>query len=873
MRSKSHHNRRSLTAALVSTCAISAGLAATAPAALATGCGTKQVGGTINAPSLSIKLCKDYLVTSSLKINASGNVQIDKPILLAPGAGLTIDAKGKLTIDAPIGPAHANMHTSDARISDGRCLTPGGIDLNASAESIGKPVQAASGGTNADGDGCRGGSVRITATSGKASIWARVTGGNGGPGKSDLPGAAGTFGACHAAGLGKPQKMTGGWGGAGGSVYVYGEHGDLSAAASFYIYAGDGGAGGSVWNVAPPTPASDGGMGVSDKPGDGGPGGDALLFQASGSQPFGHPGAGGAPGDAMASAGDGGAPNCGGGDSYVNVAKTGQFGEGSYMPVRTRRANVTIHGGNAFGAPLTPPGYPLAGLLGGAGGDVEILGGTATAAAPKGIAAYLNRLQISNAGNGGPGGDGCSLTPQVGGNGGAGGMLQWFQGGADSISVDDATTSQIASSFNGNKGGDGGGYGHGGSPGATPGKNIPTTGSFNPGIAGNTCPATGTGTGGTGTPGSGTGSVNQTGYNLIPSGGHSAPVDGTPGPTSGDVLVALQGTDDVLAVNGSSGALDTSVGGGVLPLPSDFPTSDDTSVEGVTFAGGAIYATFLDSTMNMVFVTGWTPSGQLETGFGDGGLVGIPSVTGHSQWTNVGKPVVSGSELILPATNANAPGVTLIPVNTGTGVVGTPVTTAAPTGTSILQRGIALGPDGKLYVTGTEINDNTAAESGFAAVFDAASLQSLSSNTFAAPNGVGANTLAFWNGEAWVGFTGRGTGTTSTANVASFPLGNTATVITATLPTMVSGTGQTLFGLEAGTAGLTVGVNSFGATSDSEWLVPLTGSTFGSPVQLTGPLPSSAATVLLPVGGGGIALGDQSSQGAVQDWLTPFTQH
>src|SRR5579863_4672180 len=101
MRSKSHHHRRSLTAALVSTCAISAGLAATAPSALAAGCGTKQVGGTINAPSLTVKLCKDYLVTSSLKIVASGNVQIDKPILLAPGAGLTIDAKGKLIIDAP----------------------------------------------------------------------------------------------------------------------------------------------------------------------------------------------------------------------------------------------------------------------------------------------------------------------------------------------------------------------------------------------------------------------------------------------------------------------------------------------------------------------------------------------------------------------------------------------------------------------------------------------------------------------------------------------------------------------------------------------------------------------------------------------------
>jgi uncharacterized repeat protein (TIGR02543 family) len=484
-----------------------AGAAVTAPAALAAGCGADRVHGTIHASNLVLRGCSEYLVTGPLTIYARGSVRIERPILVAPGGGLRIHANGPLIVSAPIGPAPAPATRRLARAAGvSGCATVRQV-LQGDPVDVRAPVTAANGGTGTDGNGCRGGSVVIQSR-GEIGIAAPITGGDGGPGRANLPDQNGTFAACHSAFAGEYQRLRAGWGGAGGSVYLYA---DTVIGRAGLIHAGKGGDGGSVWNQAQATPAGYNGMSVADTPGDGGPGGDARLIKATGQIAYGYPGLGGKAGDATAYAGDGGEPNCDGGNTLINVALSGAMGNGKKSEIAVRRSDVTVGGGNGFGALHGPPGYPQPGLPGGHGGSVSIIGGTPYNPAPLGVVAFLNALRITNAGNGGPGGDGCGLTPQVGGDGGRGGDLNSY---FDHIAIQSPSTSNVQSSFNGGNGGDGGGFGRGGQVDAGPASwlSMPVAQSFNPGRDGNPCPVTRTTTPGTFTltvtmSGTGSGSV------------------------------------------------------------------------------------------------------------------------------------------------------------------------------------------------------------------------------------------------------------------------------------------------------------------------------------------------------------------------------
>jgi hypothetical protein len=540
-RPSSRFTRRSLASTLLAGCALGVtGAALSSPPALAAGCGTDYVHGTIHAPNLIVRRCADYLVTSSLTIDANGSVRIDKPMMLVPGASLSIHARGALVVDAPIGPAPQRLTSSLVATdeSGAGCLS-GGLTFSGESVTISAPQQAAGGLTNTAGDGCQGHPVTIEST-GEVTLKAPVKGGRGGDGRADMVTGQGAFGACHSLGSTEAtrQRMTGGWGGAGGSVYIYAPAAsDVKRSSFFFMQPGDGGNGGGTWNVAPaPTPAGVRGMSLSSEPGDGGPGGSALLFAAGKTIPYGWRGTGGRGGSVGSFAGDGGAPNCNGGDSYMKVAKNGAPGQGSYAARYLPLSNVRVGGGDAFGAPLTPPGYPLPTLNGGIGGDVDIFGGApANGARPVfGTDAYVNALVISHASDGGPGGNGCGANPVKGGNGGNGGDVEWIEGGLQAVAISDLIHSRVDDSFNGNNGGNGNPPGAGGGPGGIKGTSpIPTSASFLPGHPGSPCSSTGTGTG-TGTTGS-TGTTGDTGPTgdggIINSGG----VKYSPPPSDGPV--------------------------------------------------------------------------------------------------------------------------------------------------------------------------------------------------------------------------------------------------------------------------------------------------------------------------------------------------
>ena len=196
-------------------------------------------------------------------------------------------------------------------------------------------------------------------------------------------------------------------------------------------------------------------------------------------RPFGKGGPGGAPGGGLLRAGNGGAPNCDGGDFYFGAGSPGAPGTGA-LDQAVRHAplqGLHVYGGDGYSAQ-----QPLSPLNGSNGGSAYIYDQAArrTGALHE---ARLSLVRADGVGNGGPGSYGCLRSPTApGGTGGAGGILGRYFGGPP---VD------IDRSFNGGAGGSGTPAGLGGPATAPPSKRPDLiTASFRPGTPGKLCPGT-----------------------------------------------------------------------------------------------------------------------------------------------------------------------------------------------------------------------------------------------------------------------------------------------------------------------------------------------------------------------------------------------
>lgn len=410
----------------------------------------KQIHGTYRfRGSLLMRRGEIFLVTKTVRIVAGGNITVDGPIELAPGAGLTLDAGGRLRINAPVRPAPAGTRRA-ASARGGTCANPPilersetfGVDVNASE-------YANSGSTDAEGDGCNGQSIVISATFGGIDINAAVVAGAGGHGRDNAKLELGRPGGCH--GAGQNTVVRGGNGGDGGNVTITGHPKAITGGAVIgaqHVRAGDGGIGGSVTATSPNGGGYQSGAPLAASSGRGGDGGDARLDYGDSHVTFGHAGGGGFPGSVNVFGGNGGAPGCDGGGFFVTVGRAGEVGHGSFrLPRAPRDAHVSIEGGNASETP------PFSGD-GGRGGELTLHGGSERRHG-RGRTTFLESLSIFRFGNAGPGSNGCPTRPG-GGGGRDGDFTTSIAKPLDGrIHVAPGSRNDVAYSFNGGAGGDG----------------------------------------------------------------------------------------------------------------------------------------------------------------------------------------------------------------------------------------------------------------------------------------------------------------------------------------------------------------------------------------------------------------------------------
>jgi hypothetical protein len=332
------------------------------------------------------------------------------------------------------------------------------------------PITAPTSGTDAEGNGCPGGSIRLgwTGTT-SLGVHAQVTAGDGGPGRDSM---------VHTITAGTPDcdfssndlVTKGGSGGDGGSVSLDVEKKGLDLDSFDLLRAGAGGRGGDANATAAAGGPRRSGQNTRAFPGHGGDGGSAsIVFEKnkvlSGLVRAGHGGRAGPAGSARIRAGAGGDPGCAGGGAGVNVEYPGKAGTGSIPPKPPELAVITAISGNA--SQVAPDQGE-----GGAGGGVELLPSKGKMPQP---------VITTGGGNGGPGANGCSQLPyKAGGKGGRSGYLSAY-----------GLTAQVnGGSFDGGNGGDGSGPGDGG-PGARPSDLGPGSAvgaqSFGQGKPGNPC--------------------------------------------------------------------------------------------------------------------------------------------------------------------------------------------------------------------------------------------------------------------------------------------------------------------------------------------------------------------------------------------------
>jgi hypothetical protein len=458
----------------------------------------RKLHGTLHVHELTIRRCKAYLVTKPLKIVASGSVTIDSRIELAPGASLTIVAKGPIVNRAPIAPAPLNAAGGTTAQAMVGCPPPPNIDEESSLGiTVDDPMTAPSGGTAPNGEGCRGGSIDLGSSStlvtgGSIEVDAMLRAGDGGPGGliATRPGEPmPCYGEAIRRTLNGPPGpanvafVNGGDGGAGGSVYLRTVSlvvGRVIANDARYIRAGDGGAGGSAGGpapigpvFAPNGPAGEGGGSIEVLTGNGGTGGSGKIIEhhfVRADQTFnvGIPGQGGGPGSAYVKAGDGGGSNCIGGAAKVGVGQPGQGGVGSTIARGApAEATVQISGGNGNPGPATYQGF------GGSNGYVaQVYGRESFTSEP-----YAPTVEFDGFGDAGEGANGCAIpTIGPGGPGGKGASV-WTYG----------RLIVAHNSFNGGNGGNGVGVGGAGAPGAADSRAL-SYASFMPGHPGSGCP-------------------------------------------------------------------------------------------------------------------------------------------------------------------------------------------------------------------------------------------------------------------------------------------------------------------------------------------------------------------------------------------------
>lgn len=461
-----------------------------------------KLRGTMRVRSFTFRAGTTYVATGTLKIMARRNVTVNGPIELAAGAGLSIRAGGELVIRAAIGPAPAaaSAAASAAQAVAG-CKPEPIVDFQALGIKINSSITGDPGATGADGQGCDGGNVLVGAAYRDIVLGpgASIRGGRGGDG-GKVSKRVGFTNGCTSnhdyRPTGVPPGATfeqTGNGGDGGNVTL--KTGNVAIGTDVVgpetaVVGGFGGDGGFLADDSEPmraltapngTEAERGGGDVAAITGSGGRGGNATLFEEfivrhNRRMPFGRGGPGGAPGGAVLAAGDGGPPNCDGGDFLFGAGHPGAPGTGGIVqPVRhAPLEDLTLIGGNAY--PQAPPN-PYNGGNGGAAyvyDQPTLMSGLHEA--------NLNLIRADAVGDGGPGSNGCAVSPAVhGGEGGAGGFLGRY-GGPDA---------NIAASFNGGAGGDGNSPGDGGlasRPLSAPFDAI--TASFHPGPSGNPCPGT-----------------------------------------------------------------------------------------------------------------------------------------------------------------------------------------------------------------------------------------------------------------------------------------------------------------------------------------------------------------------------------------------
>jgi hypothetical protein len=478
--------RRLAGGVLLAFCALMAGgMAAGEAGARARHCALEQMHGTIHVASVTIRPCRGYAVAKSLTIMATGSVTIDKPIEVSSGASLKIIARGPIVNNAPIEPlpaGHAAARAADAPA----CPSP---EIYEKSEvfglTINAPVTAPSGETGAYGYGCRGTTIVLSAFVSKIVINAPVHAGKGGPGRANVSIERGIPGPCRAPAIsGDETVVKGGNGGPGGDVDLDTQNRFSGGAVlgQHFIYAGDGGTGGGagagVPIQAPTGGANHSGGDIVAYPGNGGDGGNAQW----GRRLVGHTGAGGSPGNVYVDAGNGGPPNCNGGNIEVDIPKGGQPGSLS-LPALTPESDVWVGGADGY------PGIPPNGD-GGNGGSVTIQGGVPVASQSKtGKAAFVGRLKIIDAADGGPGANRCPAPGDKGGNGGNGGNLV-LPTGLHTIYIGAPAQSTITNSFNAGPGGSGNPGGASGAGGTGVVRFDVVHDSFQPSDRGGTCPRT-----------------------------------------------------------------------------------------------------------------------------------------------------------------------------------------------------------------------------------------------------------------------------------------------------------------------------------------------------------------------------------------------
>jgi hypothetical protein len=439
----------------------------------------KPLAGTHRVKNLVLKRGTTYVARRDLTIVAKGTIVINGPIVTSPGVSVRLTAHGRIVNNAPIRPAPGSRLLAEAAAPAAcgtEAITERSLvsDIVVNAEIVG-----ADGLTGRDGKGCPGQDVFLLSVLGRVHVRAPIKAGAGGPGRSDRkPTTFTSTNACkndHRS----VMPLTGKPGGDGGSIEIRPR---APVARAGLLRPGKGGPGGDAGSSGVPTPAPNGttgraGADVIAASGAGGDAGSAYWDESLLSKHHPLAGAvGGRPGGIYVRAGDGGAPNCDGGQTDAILGESGLSSEGAdgKRADPERAEKIDVRGGNAFAEPSQIAGQP-----GGRGGNIRLREQSRSGL----VSAFsVKKIDVTSAANGGPGFMGCGSTIQSGTDGGSAGNLSLL---VNAVPLD------IRDSFNGATGGDGApSFGFGGGPGVADVTVFggDQTGSFRRGVNGTTCP-------------------------------------------------------------------------------------------------------------------------------------------------------------------------------------------------------------------------------------------------------------------------------------------------------------------------------------------------------------------------------------------------